>query len=175
LWSGIAGTGYYWDMEYDAELVAQCGAGDRAAFATIVGRYQQAVHAIAHLTEADRRDFVDILAQTRTETCVKERWSEARRVCVATADDYHRAKIDCSVAEVAALPPELGCQVLVQHMIAVQSSGPELLELLGHATTAAERDGLRAKLVNECDERPWSIEHRRCSGPHPGELNACGE
>ena len=113
----------------------------------------------------------DAMAATLKKQCNVEHWSENMRMCIALADNYERAKIDCTdepVAtpeEVAALPPELRCDKLAEHVYALGKAAlsrkfaghPEALTTLESFLTKQRTD-----TTAECDQRPWTAEHRRC-------------
>jgi RNA polymerase sigma factor (sigma-70 family) len=113
-------------------------------------------------------------AKSRERWCEAEAWSETRRLCIVDADDYERSNIDCTdepaatTAEVAALPPNLRCDVLAQHAPALMDAPDTKFGILKAAMPdrTAEIDKrlleLRDQVKTECDERPWSVEHRRC-------------
>jgi RNA polymerase sigma factor (sigma-70 family) len=116
----------------------------------------------------------DALAANYTDKCKREQWSENMRLCIVDADDIRRAQIDChdgvaaTANEVAALPAELRCGVLAKHVYAL-ATGPD-----GKFTVFKKKDpnhaadidrmalSLAEGLEQECDERPWSVERRKC-------------
>lgn len=126
------------------------------------------------MTAAKRGEIGAAVISKLTDACRSEAWSENRRICIADADDYDRARIDCTddlVAtpdEVAALPPDQRCDVLAQHIYEL-ANGPDgkytwfKRKAPEHAADV-ERLAVaaRADLAAECDQMPWSIARRTC-------------
>lgn len=123
---------------------------------------------------AKRAALVAVRATSREKLCKTQAWSETRRLCIIDSDDYESANIDCAdetpatAAELAALPPNLHCDVLAQHvqelLVApdgklgiIKSKAPDRVALVDGLLL-----GLGNQLQTECDRRPWSVERRRC-------------
>lgn len=116
------------------------------------------------------------LAKIFVDKCTSQQWSENVRLCIVDADDYQRAKIDCTdepsatTAEIAALPAHLKCDVLAQHVYTL-ANGPDgkfalIKKKLVNEPERAQLDrmaiALRGELVDECEQRPWTVERRTC-------------
>lgn len=136
----------------------------------------------------DKRDEISaaIVAKV-TAACEADAWTEDHRLCVADADDYERARIDCTddpVAtpdEVAALPADQRCDVLARHIHDLATAPGGTYSWFKHKAPehAAQIDKLalaaRDDLATECDQMPWSVARRTCVARSTTEraANAC--
>jgi hypothetical protein len=133
-------------------------------------------------------ELKDAIVGKVAKACTDERWSENVRLCVVDADDFERARTDCTdepaatADEVAALPPELGCTALAHHVDPLLKSqfdpykqkvaaDPERVALVERLVVAK-----RQHMIADCDQRPWAIEYRRCiaAATAYADIAACG-
>ena len=129
------------------------------------------------IPEQKRKLISEHLTTKTVNECKREQWSENMRLCIVDADEIDRAEYDCTDSpvatpeEVAALPPELRCEALAQHVIGL-ATGPDGKYTIAKRKLAAYPDRVAAldKLIDqgrigmtrECNQMPWSVERRRC-------------
>ena len=115
------------------------------------------------------------MAADVAKKCSTESWSDNMRICIVDAEDAARASIDCTddpaatPDEVARLPAELACKPLAQHVYELATGAGGKYADLKQQTTPEKAAFIarflvakRDRMVIECEQRPWSIEHRRC-------------
>jgi hypothetical protein len=125
------------------------------------------------LPTAKRTKFIALRSSDVARRCTTQQWSDERRICVLAADDSESARVDCvaglvaTPAELVAMPPELRCELVANHVAALVSAPDGKFGMIakhsgGKFDLKRVTEQMQDAQAAECDRIPWSLGVRRC-------------